>query len=63
MREPRQYDWRADVRARLVGLSLTAGAEAQIVDEVAQHLEEQYAELSARMDPAMAREQLAGGAA
>ena len=58
MREPQQFDWRADVRARLHGLSLTPDAEAQIVDEVAQHLDEQYAELSTRMDPRAARERL-----
>jgi putative ABC transport system permease protein len=58
MREHPRYDWRADVRARLSGMALTPEAEAQIVDEVAEHLEEQYAELSARGDPRAARDQL-----
>jgi predicted permease len=58
MPEPRRFDWRADVRARLADLSLTPEAEAHIVDEVAQHLDEQYMELSARMDPTDARERL-----
>jgi putative ABC transport system permease protein len=58
MREPRSYDWRADVRARIADLSLAPEAEAEIVDEVAQHLEEQYAELSRDGDPAAVRERL-----
>jgi predicted permease len=58
MRDAPRYDWRADVRARLAGMPLTPEAEAQIVDEVGQHLEEQFAELGAAGDPAKAREQL-----
>lgn len=50
-----QHDWRADVRARLAGLSLTPEAEAQIVDEVAGHLEAQYEEMCAHGVPAAAR--------
>jgi predicted permease len=52
------HDWRADVRARLSGAGLTPEDEAQVVDEVAQHLEEQFAELRTRVDPRRAREML-----
>lgn len=52
------HDWRADVRARLAGAKLTPEDEAQIVEEVAQHLEEQFAELSAQGDPEIARARL-----
>ncbi|HEY4305199.1 MAG TPA: ABC transporter permease [Gemmatimonadaceae bacterium] len=58
MREPRRYDWRVDVRARLDGVPLTPEAEAQVIEEVALHLEEQYEELSMREDPHTARERL-----
>lgn len=51
-------DWRAAVRARLASGQLDPGDEADVVEEVAQHLEQQFAELSARVGPAAAREQL-----
>src|SRR5918911_3735889 len=41
-------DWRDEIRARLAGLGLDPASEAQIVEELAQHLEDRYAELAAR---------------
>src|SRR6185312_7148570 len=40
-------DWRHDVRARLSSLRLSATREAEIVDELAQHLDERFRELLA----------------
>ena len=40
-------DWRRDVRARLSSLRLSATREAEIVDELAQHLDDRYRELLA----------------
>jgi len=51
-------DWRAEVRARLAGLGLRPEAEAQMIEEMAQHLEEQYEEMSATGDAASARNAL-----
>jgi predicted permease len=41
-------DWRTPVRERLAGLNLTPAREAEIVEELAGHLDEQYQELRAR---------------
>jgi predicted permease len=41
-------DWKAEIRARLAGLSLAPTRENIIVEELAQHLDEIYAELLAR---------------
>jgi hypothetical protein len=35
-------DWREDVRTRLAPLRLSPAREAEIVDELAQHLEDRY---------------------
>jgi putative ABC transport system permease protein len=40
-------DWKAEVRKRLSGLQLAPTREAAIVEELAQHLDESYAELLA----------------
>src|SRR6266540_1533766 len=40
-------DWKAEVRKRLSGLQLAPARENAIVEEVAQHLDEHYAELLA----------------
>jgi hypothetical protein len=40
-------DWKAEVRKRLLGLQLAPARENAIVEEVAQHLDESYAELLA----------------
>ena len=41
-------DWRAEIGARLARLRLDAAREAEIVEELSQHLEYRYAELRAR---------------
>jgi putative ABC transport system permease protein len=41
-------DWRAEVRARLAPLGLSAYREEEIVEEMAQHLEDRHADLRAR---------------
>jgi predicted ATPase len=38
-------DWKALVRTRLTQLRLTASAESDLADELAQHLEDRYREL------------------
>ena len=58
MHDRKKPDWRADVRARLANLSLTPEAEAQIVEEMAQHLEEQYEEMTERGDAVSVRDAL-----
>ncbi len=51
-------DWKAEIRERLVGLRLTPMREAAIVEELAQHLEDCYAELlSGGVTPAEAERQ------
>jgi putative ABC transport system permease protein len=53
-----RYDWRAAVRARLHGAELRPEDQAAMIEEIAQHLELQFAELATRLGPAAAREQL-----
>src|SRR3954467_14861514 len=52
------YDWRADVRARLSSAKLHPQDEVEIVEEVAQHLEAQFAELAPKIGLAEARQRL-----
>ncbi|HEY2848885.1 MAG TPA: ABC transporter permease [Gemmatimonadaceae bacterium] len=52
------HDWRADVLARLASAKLDPHDEAEILDEVAQHLEAQFAELAPRIGAEAARAQL-----
>src|SRR5688500_9497028 len=52
------HDWHADIRARVAWARLHPQDEAELVEEIAQHLEEQHADLSHRLGPARAREQL-----
>jgi len=52
------HDWRADVRARLASSGLHPQDEAELADEVGQHLEAQFAELAPKIGPVAAREQL-----
>jgi len=52
------YDWRADVRARLSSTKLHPQDEAEIVEEIAQHLESQFAELAPQVGAAEARQRL-----
>src|SRR5690348_15582227 len=51
-------DWRAEVRSRLPKLGLTPGDEADVVEEIAQHLEQQFAELCLHVGSDEARRQL-----
>jgi putative ABC transport system permease protein len=52
------YDWRSDVRGRLAGAGLRPEDEAQIVEEVGHHLEQQFGELAPKIGHAAAREAL-----
>jgi predicted permease len=52
------HDWQAEVRARLSRTGLSPADEADIVEEMAQHLEAQYAELAPRVGAEEARRQL-----
>jgi putative ABC transport system permease protein len=52
------HDWRNDVRARLSSAALHPQDEAEIVEEVAQHLEAQFAELAPTIGGTAAREAL-----
>ena len=38
-------EWNADLRARLAGLHLTPAREAEIIEELSQHLDDRYEEL------------------
>ena len=40
-------EWDADLRARLAGLQLTPAREAEIIEELSQHLDDRYEELRA----------------
>ena len=48
-------DWRSELQQRLRGLALRPEREAEIVEELAVHLEERYAELALAHPPAEAR--------
>jgi predicted permease len=52
------HDWRADIRARLSSARLHPQDEAEIVEEVAQHLEQQFDELAPVIGAGPARERL-----
>ena len=51
-------DWRQEIRERLRDAGLPTGDEDGVVEEIAQHLEMQFAELSPRLGPERARESL-----
>src|SRR5688500_2082222 len=53
-----RHDWRADLRARLAPARLHPQDETELVEEVGQHLEEQYAELAPTIGAGPARERL-----
>ena len=55
---PESPDWRAEVRARLAGANLNAADAAELVEEVAQHLEQHFIELAATIGATAARERL-----
>ena len=52
------YDWRADIRSRVASARLHPQDEAEVVEEVAQHLEEQFADLAPKLGARAARERL-----
>ena len=52
------HDWRADIRARLASARLHPQDEAEMVEELAQHLEAQYGDLAHKVGAARARERL-----
>jgi predicted permease len=52
------HDWRADIRARVASARLHPQDEAELVEEVAQHLEAQFDELARTIGKAAAREKL-----
>jgi predicted permease len=52
------HDWRAEIRARLSSARLHPQDEAEMVEEMGQHLEEQFAELAPKIGATAAREQL-----
>jgi hypothetical protein len=45
MPDPATPDWRAHLRPRLARLRLSAAREAEIVEELSQHLDQRYEEL------------------
>ena len=47
MRNPSGGDWNDDLRVRLAGLRLSPAREAEIVEELSQHLDDRYEELRA----------------
>ena len=53
-----RHDWRGDVRARLENANLTPSDQADVIEEIGQHLEEQFAELAPQIGDAAARERL-----
>ena len=55
---PLSPDWRAEVRARLRSAGLHPQDEAELAEEMAQHLEEQFADLAASIGAEAARAQL-----
>jgi len=52
------HDWRADIRSRVAPARLHPQDEAEVVEEVAQHLEEQFADLAPKIGAGAARARL-----
>src|SRR5690349_12333625 len=52
------YDWRAEVRARIENANLAPSDQADIIEEIGQHLEQQFAELAPQIGAMAARERL-----
>ncbi len=57
--DPGRPDWKREIRSRLAGAPIGAGRLDEIVLELAQHLEDRYAELVAAGTPRPAAEQAA----
>ena len=54
-------DWRPEIRARLTGVRLSPAREAEIIEELSQHLEDRWREqVAAGADPEIARQQALG---
>ena len=53
-----RYDWRADIRSRVASARLHPQDEADVIEEVAQHLEAQFADLAPKLGAAAARTRL-----
>ena len=53
-----QFDWRADVRARIAGVDLDPEDERALIEEIAQHLEAQFEDLVPSIGVREARERL-----
>ena len=53
-----RFDWRADIRSRVAPARLHPQDEADVVEEVAQHLEAQFADLASRIGAGPARARL-----
>ena len=54
-------DWRPEIRARLTGVRLSPAREAEIIEELSQHLEDRWREqVAAGADPETARQQALG---
>ncbi|HEV8214382.1 MAG TPA: hypothetical protein VGP95_01065, partial [Gemmatimonadaceae bacterium] len=51
-------DWRAEVRARIADAGLHPQDEADLVEEMAQHLDEQFTDLAASIGADAARDRL-----
>ncbi|HMC56602.1 MAG TPA: ABC transporter permease [Gemmatimonadaceae bacterium] len=51
-------DWRREIRARLASGTVAPDGEHDLVEELAQHLEQEFAELSASIGPDAAQRQL-----
>ena len=51
-------DWRADIRARIQAARLHPQDEAELIEEVGQHLDEQFAELAPTIGAGPARDRL-----
>src|SRR5690349_22078172 len=53
-----RFDWRADIRSRIAPARLHPQDEADVVEEVAQHLEAQFADLGPKIGAGAARARL-----
>src|SRR4029079_15801454 len=57
-RECDMHDWRADIRARVSSARLHPQDEAEVVEEIAQHLEAPYVDLARAIGEGPARDRL-----
>src|SRR5882724_13060335 len=62
---PEKFDWSGEIKRHLEGLRLSAAREASIIEELSQHLNDQYREALSRGMPAdqarsLTRQELSG---